>query len=81
VIPIRPSSAQPLSPPSHPTALAVLSSLRAIRRGNSAENIAALVSEAPKSPSLFDTQKIATNGTLKRLKTGKEQVRFQILFF
>jgi hypothetical protein len=67
------SSGSPKSPiTTDRTALAVLNSLRAIRRGNSAENLAASNAEPPKSP--FETQKVAPNGTLKRLKTGKEQV-------
>ncbi|KAF4520925.1 hypothetical protein B566_EDAN008900, partial [Ephemera danica] len=50
------------------TAQAVLNSLRAIRRGNSAENLAASAAAA-ETPN----QKVTPNGTLKRLKTGKEQ--------
>lgn len=52
------------------TALAVLNSLRNIRRGNSVENLSA---SSPQDKSKSDSQK--SNGSLKRLKTEREMVK------
>ena len=53
------------------TALAVLNSLRNIRRGNSVENLSA---SSPQDNSKSDSQK--SNGSLKRLKTEREMVSY-----
>ncbi|XP_069194968.1 uncharacterized protein RhoGAP19D isoform X3 [Procambarus clarkii] len=46
---------------------------RPLRRGSSAENVAQPI-VTPLSPSTFDNQMVANNGTLKRARTSRDQI-------